>query len=132
MEGTALIAPAVLLNCSLLMVAVCFASRSGPRNDIIGIRTWATTASESAWQAAHAAALPWSWATVCTSAASLVAGVVLHSTDRPLPDGIQGWYTGVSIAAFAAIMTAIVMRADHAAKHTLMREGLDDQSPAGA
>lgn len=130
MDGTALIAPAALLHCSLLIVVVCFTGRSGPRNDIIGIRTWATTASEKAWETAHAAALPWSWATVGTSAASLTLGVMLYSTGRPLPAGVEGWYTGACIAAFGAVMAGLVLRADRAAKHILMHEGLDEESHA--
>lgn len=131
MEGTALIAPIVLVQGALLVMAVCISGRrNSERNHIIGIRTEATMSSQRAWQAAHQAAAPWSVAVLTVSLAALIIGALLYNA-QTLPANTQIWYTSITISAFIILMAVLSWRANEAAKQVVLEEYLREQPAPG-
>lgn len=124
-----LIVPIVLLQCALLLFAVCFSARSGSqRNDIIGIRMWSTMSSHHAWIAGHRAAAPWTMVVLLVSIVSLGSGIWIYRDEGALPASTVPWHTGLSVIAFLAAVVLVVRRADRAAKRTLADEHLAEEA----
>lgn len=126
MDGTSLIAPIVLLQAALIMMAVCISNRkSSERNHAIGIQTEATLSSDRAWQEAHRAGAPWSILVLGASFASLLVGVVLFNSTS-LPENTDVWYISISIAVNVILMGIMAWRADQAAKHVILEQYLEE------
>lgn len=127
MQGTALIAPIVLVQGALLVVAFCISGRRNSEpNHIIGIRTEATMSSQRAWQAAHRAAAPWSIVVLTSSTVALITGAVLYNAES-LPANTQTWYTVFTISVFILFMAILSWRANEAAKQVVLEDYLEEQ-----
>lgn len=114
-EVEALVLPAAsLVSLGLLLGWCAQASRTGAleRNALVGIRTPATMASDTAWEAGHRAAASALGAAAWTSAATGVTATVL---------AIAGsWVSGVVVAvgyvALVVLLVTATSRAGRAAR----------------
>lgn len=85
-----------------------------PRNDLMGIRTRATKASDSAWYAGHRAAAPLMWATAVAALMCAVVAVVLAAMAGS--DAAIGTVTILGYVLVTVLMLAAAAAASRAAR----------------
>ena len=123
-----LLLPACLLQGAILAVAACHAGRRGTPNDLLGIRLWSTTFSQTAWQAGHRAAVKYSWCLLLLAITSLGLGVWLVQTPSGSDTALVTTYTLGSFLCFLGVTVWMIYRAHIAAKAVAIHHVLQEDA----
>lgn len=118
MDPVVLILPGGLIQAAMIVVATCYSGsrERAVRNDLIGLRTWATTFSDQAWRAGHRAGIIFSWLLAAVAVVSFGIGIWLIQRENPPTDLIVSFYTLGTLVTTLVVTGLMILSAHKAAK----------------
>lgn len=129
MDPTLLLLPAGLLQGAILIIAACYAgSHGGKPNNLLGIRLWSTTFSETAWQTGHRVGLKYSWALLGLAILSLGTGIWLVQSPTDASPAVETIYTLGSLLSFLLMTLLMVYKTHRAAKAIAIAQVLSEDA----